>query len=101
VSYTYVSTSTTTFTITHARQVASKVGADLKRLQDFYVAPSEDHMVDLETEIAVLIKHDVLEQNPATSSAPETIPVACLGASTCQALFFILIWNTIPAGFPI
>lgn len=61
MSYTFVETSTTTFTITHARQISSKIGADLKRLQDFYFAPSDQDIGDYETEAAVLLKHDVLD----------------------------------------
>lgn len=61
MSYTFVQTSTTTFTITHARQIASKIGADLKRMQEFYGAPSDEKIANYETEIAVLLKHDVLE----------------------------------------
>lgn len=49
-----------TFTISNARQIASKVGADLKRLQDFYFRPSDDAIASYEAELAVLLKHDVL-----------------------------------------
>jgi len=49
-----------TFTITNARQIASKVGADLKRLQDFYFRPSDADIANYETELAVLLRHDVL-----------------------------------------
>jgi hypothetical protein len=50
-----------TFTITNARQIASKVGADLKRLQDFYFRPSDDAIAKYEAELAVLLKNDVVD----------------------------------------
>ena len=50
-----------TFTITNARQIASKVGADLKRLQDFYFRPGDDDIAKYEAELAVFLKHDVLD----------------------------------------
>jgi hypothetical protein len=50
-----------TFTITNARQIASKVGADLKRLQDFYFRPADDDIAKYEAELAVFLKHDVLD----------------------------------------
>jgi len=49
-----------TFTITNARQIASKVGADLKRLQDFYICPIDADIAMYESELAVMLKHDVL-----------------------------------------
>lgn len=51
-----------TFTITNARHIASKVGADLKRFQDFYLRPSDADIANYEAELAVLLKHDVLSQ---------------------------------------
>ena len=36
----YTITETTTFTVTHARHMAAKVSADLKRMQRFYGYPS-------------------------------------------------------------
>jgi hypothetical protein len=61
MSYTYVETATETFTITHARYIASKVGADLKRLQDFYQEPTDLRIANYETELAVLLKYDGLD----------------------------------------
>ena len=54
---TYTTTSTTTFTVTHARHIASKVAADLKRIQRFYDGgPSDKAIADYETELTELIK---------------------------------------------
>ena len=45
-SYTRTGTFSDTFTITHARQIASKVATDLLRFQRFYSFPS-DHWIKL------------------------------------------------------
>ncbi|AGG90934.1 MULTISPECIES: hypothetical protein [Rhodanobacter] len=47
---------TTTFTVTHARHMAAKVAADLKRMQRFYGAPSDLDIADYETEVVELLK---------------------------------------------
>ncbi len=46
----------TTFTFTHARHMAAKVSADLKRIQRFYGCPSDASIADYETEIVELLK---------------------------------------------
>lgn len=46
----------TTFTVTHARHMAAKVSADLKRMQRFYGHPSDASIADYETEIVELLK---------------------------------------------
>ncbi|WP_447785316.1 HORMA-1 domain-containing protein [Stenotrophomonas bentonitica] len=48
--------STSTFTVTHARHMAAKVAADLKRMQRFYGAPADDKIADYEAEVVELLK---------------------------------------------
>jgi hypothetical protein len=47
---------TETFTVTHARKLASKVATDLKRMQRFYGSPSDTSIADYEAEIVALMK---------------------------------------------
>jgi HORMA domain-containing protein len=49
-------TESTTFTITHAQYLASKVAADLKRMQRFYDAPSDADISSYEDELAKMLK---------------------------------------------
>ena len=49
-------TETTTFTVTHARHLATKVSADLKRMQRFYGQPSDVSIAQYETEVIELLK---------------------------------------------
>ena len=49
-------TESTSFTITHAQYLASKVAADLKRMQRFYDAPSDAHISSYEDELAKMLK---------------------------------------------
>jgi hypothetical protein len=55
MSYSY--TTSSTFTVTHARYLASKVAADLRQMQIFYGKPTgqeiEDYLVEL---VALLLK---------------------------------------------
>ena len=46
----------TTFTVTHARHMAAKVSADLKRIQRFYGSPSDLDIADYEEEATELLK---------------------------------------------
>ena len=57
----YTTTETSTFTITHARYIASKVATDLKRFQRFYGSPSDDLINRYEGELAGLLKHDAVD----------------------------------------
>lgn len=57
----YTSTSTNSFTVTHARYIASKVATDLKRFQRFYGSPSDDLINRYEGELTGLLKHDAVE----------------------------------------
>ena len=53
-SFTY--SESTTFTVTHARHIAAKVSADLKRMQRFYNYPSDSQIENYETEAIALLK---------------------------------------------
>lgn len=61
MSYSYTVSESSTFTITHARYIASKVSADLKRMQRFYDQPSTWLIDKYEEEIAQLLKHGYLK----------------------------------------
>jgi hypothetical protein len=52
----YTVTESATFTVTHARHMASKVSADLKRMQRFYGHPSDSDIVSYESEAIELLK---------------------------------------------
>lgn len=60
LSYAYTITETKTFTLTHARHLAAKVAADLKRMQRFYHAPDDAHIERLEGEITELLRQGYL-----------------------------------------
>lgn len=53
---TYTITESATFTVTHARHMAAKVSADLKRMQRFYGRPSDSDIVNYESEAIELLK---------------------------------------------
>src|SRR4051794_8263976 len=55
-------TFSTTFTITHARYVTSKVAADLRQLQLFYGSPSDDWIEAYAEEAAILLRDGYLER---------------------------------------
>lgn len=61
MSYAYTTTETKTFTLTHARHLASKVAADLKRMQRFYGAPDDARIDRLEGEITELLRQGYLD----------------------------------------
>jgi hypothetical protein len=62
MSTSYTANDTATFTYLHARYIASKVATDLKRFQRFYGGVPSDSTIELyENELAVLLKHDVVE----------------------------------------
>jgi len=52
----YAITESTAFTITHARHMAAKVAADLKRMQRHYGKPSDSDIADYEAEVVALLK---------------------------------------------
>lgn len=62
MSYSFTTTETKAFTITHANYLASKVAADLKRMQRFYGSPSDALIEKYEREIALYLKHGYLEK---------------------------------------
>lgn len=57
----YTVTASNTFTITHARHMAAKVAADLKRMQRFYGAPSDANIADYEAEVVEFLKAGYLD----------------------------------------
>lgn len=60
MSLSYTTSATETFTVVHARYLASKVATDLKRFQRFYGGPSDAWIDDYEAELIQLLKHDVV-----------------------------------------
>lgn len=56
MSYSSTITETTTFTVTHARHMAAKVSADLKRMQRFYGKPFDSDIDSYESEIVEMLK---------------------------------------------
>lgn len=55
-SYSYAVAETQTFTLTHAKHMASKVAADLMRVQRLYGEPSTKRILDFEQEVITLLK---------------------------------------------
>lgn len=62
MSYSYSTTESATFTVTHAKHIAAKVATDLKRLQRLYGEPSDYLINAFENEIIELIKHGYLHE---------------------------------------
>src|ERR1700683_1385252 len=56
MSYSLTVSETETFTVTHARHMAAKVAADLKRMQRFYGSPSDSWIGHYEAEITHFMK---------------------------------------------
>ena len=56
MTYNYSVTDTITFNRTHAVHIAAKVAADLKRMQRFYGAPSDEWIESFEAESGELLK---------------------------------------------
>ncbi len=61
MSFSYTTSETTTFTVTHAKYMAAKVAADLKRLQRLYGKPCDSEILGYETELIELIKAGCLD----------------------------------------
>lgn len=61
MSYSYTTTETKTFTLTHARHLAAKVATDLKRLQRFYGGLSDLRIEQFEGEATELLRLGYLE----------------------------------------
>lgn len=53
---TYTASQSNTFTVTHARHMAAKVAADLKRIQRLYGQPSDHAITTYESEVIELLK---------------------------------------------
>ena len=60
MSDTYTTSATETFTIVHARHIASKVATDLMRFHRFYSSPSTSDIDAYEAEMVHLLKHNVV-----------------------------------------
>lgn len=58
----YTSSNTQTFTVTHAKYLASKVATDLKRMQRFYGYPSDTSITNYEEELVELLKKGYLSE---------------------------------------
>jgi len=57
----YTVSAANTFTVTHARHMAAKVAADLKRVQRFYGDPSDVRIATFEAEVVELLKAGYLD----------------------------------------
>ena len=57
----YTTTQSETFTVTHARHIAAKVAADLKRMQRFYMRPADADIADYQREATALLRDDYLD----------------------------------------
>ena len=62
MSSSYTTSSTQTFTLTHAKYLASKVAADLKRIQRFYGSPSDTQITSYEGELTEYLKAGYLSE---------------------------------------
>lgn len=57
MTYTYSLTRTTTFTLTSARYITSKVVADLRRMKYYYGRPPESKIDDYYKELSMMLAH--------------------------------------------
>lgn len=62
MSYSYTLSNTQTFSVTNAKYMASKVAADLKRMQRLYGSPSDAKIAQFEEEITQLLKGGYLDR---------------------------------------
>ena len=62
MSYSYTESSSRTFTLTHAKHLAAKVGSDLMRLKRFYGNLSDERIGEFEGEVAELLRLGYLGQ---------------------------------------
>ncbi|MDO8250507.1 MAG: hypothetical protein Q7T78_12440 [Rhodoferax sp.] len=60
MSYSFTATETKTFTLTHARHLATKVTADLKRLQRLYGHITDERIAEFEGEAIELLRQGYL-----------------------------------------
>jgi hypothetical protein len=56
MSFTMTRTATESFTLTHAKYLASKVTADMKRCQQLYSRPTDSEIDNYGTELALLLR---------------------------------------------
>ncbi len=56
MSYSYTTTDTDTFTVTHARHLASKIAADMRICSSYYGSPGANAMWDYMEELTPLLK---------------------------------------------
>lgn len=61
MTYSFTTSHTSSFTVTHARHMAAKVATDLKRVQRFYGQPSDVDIAGYEAEITAYLKENLLE----------------------------------------
>lgn len=61
MSSSFTESTSSSFTVTNARQLASKVKTDLQRMQRFYGLPSDSSLDKYESELTELLKHGYLE----------------------------------------
>lgn len=62
MSSSYTNSETQTFTLTNAKYLASKVAADLKRIQRFYGSPSDFQIENFEAEVTELLRAGYLSE---------------------------------------
>ncbi|KVE85450.1 hypothetical protein DF038_30990 [Burkholderia cepacia] len=60
MSYSFTATETRTFTLTHAKHLAAKVSADLKRLQRLYGHVTDERIAEFEGEVTELLRQGYL-----------------------------------------
>ena len=76
MSMSYTTNESETFSIIHARRIASRVATDLLRFQSFYGFPSDKSIDDYEEELAVLLKEGIggLQVDDAEEILPGAVP---------------------------
>lgn len=62
MSQSFTISTSNTFTVTHARHLASKVATDLKRIQRFYGSPSDATITDYELELTEFLRGGYLSE---------------------------------------
>lgn len=60
MSYSFTTSDSITFTLTHAKHLGAKVATDLKRIQRFYGYPSDSSIAAYEAEIVEFLKNGYL-----------------------------------------
>jgi hypothetical protein len=61
VSTSFSVTDSETFTVAHAKRIASKVATDLLRFQSLYGSPTNQWIDDYEEELVEMLRHDVVD----------------------------------------